>query len=84
MVSKHHCGQIFGTYLSGWEGRSHVRRRSGVQPRNFFVDDFLSIFGRYFLVLKDKILGSTECPKIRSQRDQETQYFEAVSLRGKD
>jgi len=84
MVNKHHCGQTLGTYLSGWDGRSPVRRGCGLPPRNFFVDDFLSIFGKCFLMLKEKILGNTECQKIWSQRDRKTQYIEAVSLRGKD
>jgi len=34
-------------------------------PRNFF-DDFLSIFGKNVLVLKDRILGNTEFQKTGS------------------
>jgi len=64
----------------------------GVQPRKevvqgaapwFFFDDFLSIFGKKILVLTDRILENTEFQNILSQRDRETQYFEAVSSKGK-
>ena len=34
----------------------------GVAPR-FFFDDFLSIIGKKYLVLKDRILGNTEFQK---------------------
>jgi hypothetical protein len=44
-VIQHHCSQTFCTYLGGWEGRSPVRRMCGAQPCEFFLDDFLSIFG---------------------------------------
>jgi len=84
MVSKHHCGQTFGTCPCGWEGRSPVRRGCGAQPHGFFFDDFWSIFGIFFSILKDRILANTQCQKIWSQRDRKTQYFEAISSRGKD
>ena len=56
MVSKHHCGRTFITYLGGWEGCSPRRRGCGAQPRNFWW-----IFGKN--ILKDRILGNTEFQK---------------------
>ena len=44
----------------GWEGRSPVIRGFGAQPREKKIDDFLSIFGKDVLVLKDRIHGNTE------------------------
>jgi len=46
MMSKHHCGQTFSTYLGGWAGHSPVRIGCGAQPREKEFDDFLSIFGK--------------------------------------
>ena len=44
LVIQHHYGQTFGTYLGGWERRRPVRRGCGALPREFFEDDFWSIF----------------------------------------
>jgi len=59
MVSKHYCGQSFGTC----DERSSVSTGCGAQPCELFFDDFLSIFRKKFLVLKDRILGNTKLQK---------------------
>ena len=83
MMSKHHCGQTFSTYLGGWAGHSPVRIGCPAAPRKriwwFFVD-----LWKKFLVSKDRIFGNTEFLKIRPQRDRDDRYFEAVLSRGKE
>jgi len=49
-----------------------------------FFDDFLSIFGKNVLVLKDRILGKYRISKNWDLRDRETRMRGAVSSRGKD
>jgi len=46
----------------GCKGRSRKEGVRGTAPR-IFLDDFLSIFGKNVLVLKDRILGNTEFQK---------------------
>jgi len=46
-VIQHHCGQTFSAYLGGWVGCSPVRRGCGVQPRDFFFDDFVDFWKKY-------------------------------------
>jgi len=41
----------------GLEGRSPVRRGCGAQPREFFFDDFLLIFGKISWSSKTEFLG---------------------------
>ena len=41
----------------GWEGRRPVRRGCGAQPREFFFDDFLLIFGKISWSSKTEFLG---------------------------
>jgi len=50
----------------GWEGRIPVRRGCTAQARDIVFDDFLSIFAKNVLVLKDRILGNTEFQKTGS------------------
>jgi len=78
MVSKHHCGQTFSTYLGGREGCSPVRR--GGAPR----EKKLVIFGRFLEVLKDRILEKYRISKNWELYDRETRLFGAVSSRGED
>ena len=50
-----------------WWGATQPCKKGvrGAAPRIFF-DDFLSVFGKKFLVLKDRILGNTEFQKTGS------------------
>ena len=72
-VIQHHCGQTFSTYLGGWEGRSPVRRGCGAQPREFFFDDFLSIFGKISWSSKTEFMGILNFKKNCSFCDRESE-----------
>jgi len=53
-------------------GAPPVRKECGAQPLEKFFDDFLLIFAKNVLVLKNRILGKYRISKNWDLRDRET------------
>jgi len=90
-MSKYRCGQIFCTYLGGWEGCSPVRRECGAQPREFLLDDFWSILEKMsyswkteFLEMQREIMLFIWKPKGKSRMISNWKYTIATNWKLRD